>query len=79
MEKRFFITKEHTIRWVKVFITKNIQWDDGKTHLVVSMNNEFNEANRPYDCKIESIEVDNLFKTRRDAEIEILRIERFKK
>lgn len=76
-KKRFFITKENKVRWVKVFITENISWDDGRTHLVVSMDNNFNEANRPSDCKIESVDVKDFYDTLKEAQIEILRRERF--
>lgn len=78
-EKRFFITKNNTVRWVKQFITKNISWDSGKTHLVVSMNNNLNEANRATDCKVESADVNDFFETERDAQLEIFRRERFEK
>ena len=77
--KKFFITKDNKVRWVKVFITENIEWDDGKTHLVVSMENNLNEANRPSDCKIESIDVGEFFETLKEAQYEIIRKERFEK
>ncbi len=79
MEKRFFITSQNTVRWIKVFITKYIQCDDATTHLIVSMNNNQNEANQPSDCKIESVEPRDCFETLKEAQLEIIRRERFER
>jgi FKBP-type peptidyl-prolyl cis-trans isomerase 2 len=79
MNKLFFITKENTVRWIKVFITKDIQWDNGTTHLVVSMHNNLNEANRPSDVKIENVRPQDCFGTVKEAQLEIMRRERFEK
>jgi len=78
-EKRWFITKKGEIRWVKCFITENIEWDNGITHLVVSMHNNLNEANRVSDVSIESADIKDFFPNLKDAQMEIIRRERFEK
>lgn len=76
-EKLWFIAEGDTVRWVKIFINKNISWDNGITHLVVSMNNNLNSAVRPSDVKVENVNIKNFFETKRDAQFEIIRRERF--
>lgn len=76
-EKKWFIAEDNTVRWVKVFININIRWDNGQTHLVVSMNNDLNAAHRPSDVKVESVDTKNFFKSKQEAQMEIIRRERF--
>ncbi len=81
-EKKWFITKDDDgkskVRWAKLFIRKDIEWDCDKiTHLIVSMHNNLNAPSGTNDCKIESIQAKNFFRKREEAEIEIMRRERF--
>lgn len=79
MDKRYYITKDNPakVRWIKCFINKDISWDDGHTHLVVTMKNSLNEAHRPNDVQVESVDVNDCFLTQSDAEQEIIHRERF--
>lgn len=74
--KRWFIYKGK-VRWIHTFINHDIHWDDGKTHLVFSMENSYNEPHRPNDGVIESVNVKDCFLSLKDAQDEIIRRERF--
>ena len=76
-DKRWFITEDDKVRWVKCFITKDIEWDSNSTHLIVSMENELNEANGVKDVEVESIDIRNFFTLKQNAQMEIIRRERF--
>ena len=75
--KRWFIADKNNVRWVKCFITENLEWDNCFTHLVVSMNNNFNQATGVKDVMVESIDIKNFFATMKEAQMEIIRRERF--
>lgn len=78
-EKRWFISDEKEVRWVHTFITKDEKFDDGTIHLVVSMENELNQPCRPDDVAIESVDINDFFHTEKEAQLEIIRQERFDK
>jgi hypothetical protein len=77
--KRFFITKENTVRWIHTFIREDISWDNGKTHLVFSMKNNLNSPDRPSDGLVESVDVGDCYETLEMAQMAILVRERFNK
>lgn len=78
---RFYITRNgKSVRWIKQFINPNIIWDGGVvTHLVVTMENSYNEAHRPNDVKVESVYAKDCFSSQEKAEMEIIRRERFER
>ena len=79
-EKRWFMNDKNEVRWVHTFIRKNIEYDNGMTHLVVSMPNNLNKAwinNKGGGCILEEISIKNFFPTKEACQIEIIRRERF--
>lgn len=81
-EKRWFISCNNEIRWVHTFVRKNIKYDYNTTHLVVSMDNDLNDAwfnGKGDGCILEEINIKHFFDTKRDCEMEIIRRERFGK
>lgn len=76
--ERWFI-KDGKVRWIKTFINADIHWDNGKTHLVFSMDNSYNEPHRPNDGTVESVDTKDCFLTQKEAQMEIIRRERFEK
>jgi hypothetical protein len=77
-EKRFFIDGDN-VRWVRSFIEKDIEWDYSTTHLVVSMKNNMNKPTSPSDVMVQSVNVKDMFDTLKNAQLEIIRRERFGK
>lgn len=78
-DKRFFIAKDNEIRWIKVFITQNVEFDNHTEHIVVSMGNNLNAATSPKDCLIEGVDIKDCFGSVREAQLEIIIRERFDK
>lgn len=73
--RKFFITKEHKVRFAHTFLRK-IDYDYHNAYLVVSMENNYN-APCMSNCIIEEIDVKNFFTTKEECQFEIIRRERF--
>jgi len=76
-EKRWFITKDgKSVNWVQSYIRKNISYDNGTNHCVVAMDNNCNYPDA-YGCRIEEVNIKDFFNSVKEAQMEIIRRERF--
>ena len=76
-EKRWFITEDNkNVHWVQSYIRKDIEYDNIFNHCIVAMDNNLNLPDK-YGCRIEEINARNFFITEKEAQLEIIRRERF--
>ena len=77
MDGKWFIAKNSEVRFVLAVIRKDIEFDYTVSSLVVSMDNNLNQPCLS-NCKLEEIDHDEqLYISKKDAQIEIIRRERF--
>ena len=77
MDFRWFITKDgKNVHWVQSYIKKNIEYDNKINHCIVAMDNNFNSPGK-FGCRIEEINIKDFFSTEKEAQLEIIRRERF--
>ncbi len=74
--KRWCINKENEIRYVSTFVREHINYDYKTTHLVVTMDNQHNPPCLK-GCRLEEIDSNSFFETKKECQIEILIRERF--
>jgi len=76
-EKRWFITKDgENVHWVQSYIRKYIEYDNNTNHCIVAMENDLNCPDA-YGCRIEEIDANDFFDSKKEAQNEIIRRERF--
>ena len=77
MWKRWFITEENEAHYVQSYLRKNIVQDYKLVHCIVE---SYTDSDLPSTYQYEVVEVEskNFFNSRKKAEMEIIRRERFK-
>ena len=74
--KKYDNKKEYITNYVVSVIKKNIEYDNETNHLVVTMENSYNEPDER-GCTLEEININDFFETEKEAQTEILIRERF--
>ena len=76
-EKRWFITKDgKEVHWVQSYIREYINYDFDTNHCIVAMKNSLN-APDAHGCSIKEINIKDFFNSVKEAQMEIIRRERF--
>jgi hypothetical protein len=76
-DKRYVIAG-NKVKYVCKFLRKYIEYDNKTTNLAVTMENSYNQP-CVSNTKIEEYDVDDFFMNEHDAQMEIIRRERFEK
>lgn len=77
--KQWYITADQKdVRYIKTFIEQDIVYDGGIVqHLCVTMRDSNNRPTHPTEVVVEVVDAKNLYSTKKEAQWEIMRRERF--